>query len=161
MRLTLNKSAEGIDPKELAKGVEVEKEHFQDNRLRDVIEDGGSNDDAAEAVAEVHLEESPDYYKFLSEMEKEMKKDNGGKESFHNLSLRGNKLGGVALESVKINNMKFLLWSIVKGLDKIPIVGEDNESIAPMEKKILKHQIGQDMSKFHELYNQVFGGLNE
>lgn len=160
MRLTLNKSAEDNNSKELAKGIEVEKEHFHDNRLWDVIEDDGTVEDAAEAIAEVHLEESPEYYKFLDEMEKEMKKDNG-KESFYNLSLRGNKLGGVSLESVKINNMKFLLWSIVKGLDKIPIVGEDNESIAPMEKKILKHQIEQDMEKFHTLYNQVFGGLNE
>lgn len=158
MDLRLNKKAENINPKELSKGIEVEKEHFKDDRLWDAIEDSDSVENGAEAIAEVHLEESPKYYEFLDEMEKRMKEDS--KKTSHCLSLRSirmaEKVAGVALESVKINNMKFLLWSVVKGLDKVPTVNENNESLAPYEKKVLKKQIEQDMVKFQELYSQVF-----
>ena len=57
------------DPSELAKGIEVEKEHTEDAKV-------------AERIAKDHLDEFPDYYTRLARMEKQAKKDHSKKESF-------------------------------------------------------------------------------
>jgi hypothetical protein len=157
MNLRLSKC--GAESKELAKGTEVEMEHFQDDRLRDAIEDGESDEEAAAQVAKVHLEESPKYYEFLDEMEKTMKKDTGDNKNARNLFL-GGKMAGVSMENVKINNMKFCLWSIVKELDKVPVVGEEADVLGIGTKQDVKEVVTQNIDKFFALYNQVFGETN-
>jgi len=55
-----------FDPEQLARGIEVEKEHTD-------------NEDIAKAIAKAHLSEIPDYYTWLNKMEEEAKKAMGEK----------------------------------------------------------------------------------
>ena len=50
-----------VDPEQLKKGIEIEKEHTDDEEV-------------ARTVALAHLKENPKYYDYLDEMEKKMKK---------------------------------------------------------------------------------------
>jgi len=64
-----------LDPKQLAMGVKVEKEHASTVAwLRKHPE--ASLDDAAARIATDHLKELPDYYTLLDKMERGAKKNN-------------------------------------------------------------------------------------
>ena len=61
------KSTEGINPKELVKGIKMEKEHTPSKPI-------------AKEIAKDHLRELPKYYTRLKKMEKKAKAENAKKK---------------------------------------------------------------------------------
>jgi len=71
------KIANKIDPKELAMGIKVEKEHLNIyNELKKKFGDEfvWTEDEFAEKIAKAHLKEIKNYYTLLKKMEKDAKK---------------------------------------------------------------------------------------
>ncbi len=73
---------EAVDPKELKRGIEVEKEHGDHDKETDVFKKSDKKSKKGfEKIAKAHLKELPDYYTRLDKMEKKGKKAHGIKEA--------------------------------------------------------------------------------
>lgn len=76
----LSKTASKIDPKEMAMGIEVEKEHADIyNVLKKMFGEDipWTLEEFSSMIAKGHFKELPDYYSRLKKMEEEGKKENG------------------------------------------------------------------------------------
>lgn len=61
-----------MNKRELARGTKIEMEHKK--TIKKFIKPGTSIKTVARSIAKDHLEESPNYYKELSKLEKKLKK---------------------------------------------------------------------------------------